>query len=246
MRADAERNRRRIVEAATAVFGEQGLDAPLEDVARRAGVGIATLYRRYPTREGLVVACFRHRLDQYAAALEEALAAPDAWTGFCGFVERACEMQAADRASQDLLTTAFPTAREVEAQRARGYEQFAELVRRAQREGALRADFVIEDLVLLLMANAGVVRATREAAPEAWRRLAALMLDAFRAQGRERDRPLPPAPSPAQTFRAMRRLQHPRRERGSLAALPTDSRSSSRCAGRPAAPTSSCKSAHAC
>src|SRR4051812_12486735 len=137
LRADAERNRQRIVDAATAVFGEQGLDAPLEDVARRAGVGIATLYRRYPTREGLVVACFKGRLDEYAAALDEALAAPDPWTGFCGFVERACAMQAADRASQDLLTTAFPTAREVEAQRAHGYERFAELVRRAQGEGAL-------------------------------------------------------------------------------------------------------------
>jgi AcrR family transcriptional regulator len=214
LRADAERNRRRIVAAAAAVFGEQGLDAPLEAVARRAGVGIATLYRRYPTREGLVVACFRQRLDEYVAALDEALAAPDGWAGFRGFVERVCAMQAADAATQDLLTTSFPTAREVEAQRAEGYERFAELVRRAQREGTLRRDFVPEDFVLLLMANAGVLRATREAAPGAWPRFVGLMLDAFRAEGRERDRPLPPPPSPAQTFRAMRRLQHPRQTRG--------------------------------
>jgi AcrR family transcriptional regulator len=218
LRADAERNRRRIVAAAAAVFGEQGLDAPLEEVARRAGVGIATLYRRYPSREGLVVACFRHRLDEYAAALDEALAAPDAWTGFCGFVEGACEMQAADRATQDLLTTSFPTAREVEAQRAREYARFTELVRRAQREGGLRPDFVTEDFVLLLMANAGVVRATREAAPGAWRRFVALMLDGFRAETRKRDQPLPCPPSPAQTFRAMRRLQRPRQMRDDTAA----------------------------
>jgi AcrR family transcriptional regulator len=211
LRADAERNRRRIVDAAKAVFGEQGLDAPLDEVARRAGVGIATLYRRYPTREALVVTCFKERLDEYSAALDAALAAPDAWTGFCAFVERACEMQAADRAAQDLLTTTFPTAREVEAQRARGYEQFAELVGRAQREGALRSDFVTEDFVLLLMANAGVVRATRVEAPEAWRRFVGLMIDAFRAEGSDRDRPLTPPPSPAQTFRAMRRTQWPRR-----------------------------------
>src|SRR4051794_21064376 len=222
LRADAERNRRRIVEAAAAVFGEQGLDAPLEEVARRAGVGIATLYRRYPTREALVVACFGHRLDEYAAALDEALAAPDAWTGFCGFVERVCGMQAADRATQDLLTTAFPTAREVEAQRAQGYVRFAELVRRAQGEGALRRDFVTEDFVLLLLANAGVVRATREAAPGAWRRLVGLLLDAFRAEGRPRDHPLPPPPSPAQPFRAMRRLQRPRPPRAGTAAAPPD------------------------
>src|SRR5687767_7561888 len=142
LRADAERNRRRIVEAASAVFAEQGLDAPLEDVARRAGVGIATLYRRYPTREALMVASYKARLDEYAAALDDALATPDAWTGFCGFVERACEMQAADRGTQDLLTTTFPTAREVEAQRAREYKRFADLVRRAQGEGKLRPDFV--------------------------------------------------------------------------------------------------------
>ena len=94
-------------------------------------------------------------------------------------------MQAADRATQDLLTTAFPTAREVEAQRAQGYERFAELVRRAQDEGALRRDFVTEDFVLLLIANAGVVRATREAAPGAWRRFVGLLLDACRAEGRD-------------------------------------------------------------
>ena len=210
LRADAERNRRRIVEAAAEVFGEQGLDAPLEEVARRAGVGIATLYRRYPTREGLVVACFKHRLDEYAAVLDEALAAPDGWTGFRDFVERVCGMQAADRATQDLLTTSFPTAREVEAERAQGYERFAELVRRAQREGTLRRDFVTEDFVLLLMANAGVLRATREVVPEAWRRFVGLMIDAFRAEGSERDRLLPRPPSPAQTFRAMRRAQRPR------------------------------------
>jgi AcrR family transcriptional regulator len=211
LRADAERNRRRIVDAAKVVFGEQGLDAPLEEVARRAGVGIATLYRRYPTREGLVVACFKDRLDEYSAALDVALASPDAWTGFCNFVERACGMQAADRGTQDLLTTAFPTAREVEVQRAQGYERFAELVRRAQHEGALRPDFVTEDFVLLLMANAGIVRATREVAPDAWRRFVALMVDGLRAEGRDRERPLPPPPSPAQTFRAMRRAERPRR-----------------------------------
>jgi AcrR family transcriptional regulator len=207
LRADAERNRRRIVDAATEVFGEQGLDAPLDEVARRAGVGIATLYRRYPTREAIVVACLKSRLDEYGAALDEALAAPDAWTGFCQFIERACAMQAEDRGTQDLLTTSFPTARGVRTQRAREYRRFAELVRRAQRQGALRPDFVTEDFVLLLMANAGVVRTTRDPAPQAWRRFARLMIDAFRTEGRRRDRALPPPPSPTQTFRAMHRLR---------------------------------------
>ncbi len=200
LRADAERNRQRIVEAARAVFAERGLDAPLDAIAARAGVGQATLYRRFPRREDLVVACFAPKLAEYADAVEDALRAPDAWAGFCGFLERICGMQAADLGVQDVLTTTFPTAREVEAQRADAFERLTELIRRAQDQGSLRADFVPEDVPLLLMANAGVVRVMRAAAPEAWRRFVGLILDGLRADGA---RPLPPPPTPAQTFRAM-------------------------------------------
>ena len=200
LRADAERNRQRIVEAARAVFSERGLDAPLDAIAARAGVGQATLYRRFPRREDLVVACFAPKLAEYADAVEDALRARDAWAGFCGFVERICGMQAADLGVQDVLTTTFPTAPEVEAQRAHAFERLTELIRRAQAQGGLRADFVPEDVVLLLLANAGVVRAMRAAAPDAWRRFLGLMLDGLRA---DRAQPLPPPPTPAQTYRAM-------------------------------------------
>jgi AcrR family transcriptional regulator len=203
LRADAERNRQRIVEAARSVFAERGLDAPFEVIALRAGVGQATLYRRFPRREDLIVACFAPKLAEYAAAVEDALAAPDAWMGFCGFFEYVCAMQAADQGVQDVLTTTFPTAREVEAQRARAFERLTELIRRAQAQGGLRADFVPEDVVLLLMANAGLVRAMRDAAPDAWRRFVGLMLDGLRA---DRAHSLPPPPTPAQTYRAMLRI----------------------------------------
>src|SRR5688572_4987208 len=149
LRADAERNRQRIVEAARAVFAERGLDAPLDAIAERAGVGQATLYRRFPTREDLVIACFAPKLAEYAEAVEEALRLPDAWEGFCAYVERICGMQAADQGVQDVLTSTFPTDRAVEAQRARAYEGLTELARRAQAQGALRADFVPEDIVLV-------------------------------------------------------------------------------------------------
>lgn len=205
LRADAERNRQRIVEAARLVFAERGLGAPLDAIAERAGVGQATLYRRFPRREDLVVACFAPKLAEYADAVEEALLAPDAWAGFCAFVERICGMQAADPGVQDVLTTTFPTAREVEAQRAHAFERLTELILRAQAQGSLRADFVPEDVVLLLLANAGVVRVMRAAAPDAWRRFVGLMLDGLRA---ERGRPLPPPPTPAQTYRAMLGIGH--------------------------------------
>src|SRR5215207_2378303 len=129
LRADAERNRERILAAAREVFAERGLDAPLDAIAQRAGVGQATLYRRFPRREDLIAACFAPKLAEYAAALEDALTAPDAWTGFCTFFEHVCAMQSADQGVQDVLTTTFPTARAVEAQRARAFERLTELIR---------------------------------------------------------------------------------------------------------------------
>jgi AcrR family transcriptional regulator len=203
LRVDAERNRARIMDAAQTAFAERGLYVPLEDVADDAGVGIATLYRRFPTRDDLIAACFERRVAEYARIAEEALAALDGWSGFTTYVERICAMQAADRGLKDVLTRTFPRARALEAHRARGYELSVRVIDRAKAEGSLRPDFVPEDLVLLFMANAGVVQATGEAAPDAWRRSLAFTLDGLRTEGAS---PLPPPPSPRQMIRAMRRL----------------------------------------
>ncbi len=203
LRVDAERNRSRIIEAAQAAFAEQGLDVPLEVVADRAGVGIATLYRRFPGREDLIAACFEHRLAEYARAAEEALEADDAWSGFVGYVERICEMQSADRGLKDVLTRTFPNAGALEAHRRRGYDLLVRLIQRAQAQRSLRPDLVPEDIVLVMMANAGVVQGTGAAAPEAWRRFVGLMLDGLRSDGAG---PIPPPPSPRQMMRAMRRI----------------------------------------
>jgi AcrR family transcriptional regulator len=203
LRVDAERNRGRIVEAAQAAFAGRGLDVPLEDVADDAGVGIATLYRRFPTRDDLIAACFERRLDDYARAAEAALEAADGWSGFAAYFERVCAMQAADRGMKDVLTRTFPNARALEAHRTRAYDLLVRLIDRARAEGSLRADFVPEDFVLMLMANAGVVQASGEAAPEAWRRFVGLLLDGCRSDGA---RELPAPPTPRQIIRAMRRL----------------------------------------
>jgi Bacterial regulatory proteins, tetR family. len=206
LRVDAERNRARIVAAAEAAFAECGLEIALEDVAERAGVGIATLYRRFPTRDDLIATCFERRMWEYARAAEEALEAPDGWSGFCAYVERICAMQAADRGLKDVLTRTFPNARTLETHRTRGYKLLVRLIERAKAEGMLRSDFVPEDLVLLLMANAGVVQGAGEAAPDAWRRFVGLMLDGLRSDGAS---PVPPPPSPRQMMQAMRRLAKP-------------------------------------
>lgn len=206
LRADAERNRLRIVEAARAVFAERGLGVSLEEVAKRAGVGIATLYRRFPTRDDLIAASFEQKMVEYADAAREALRAPDAWSGFCGYLERVCAMQAADCGLQDVLTLTFPTAKVLEEQRAYAYADVEEVIRRAQADGSLRADFVTQDLVLFLMANAGVIRGTRESAPEAWKRLVGMLIESCRA---DRAHSLPPPPTTAQMYRAMLRLARP-------------------------------------
>ena len=203
LRTDAERNRGRIIEAATGAFARHGLDVPLEVVADEAGVGIGTLYRRFSGRDELIGACFERRLADYASAAEAALAAADGWTGFSQYVERICAMQAADRGLAGVLNRSLPNAKSLEAHRARGYELSVRLIKRAQAEGSLRLDVVAEDLALLFMANAGVIEVTWGAAPDAWRRFVAIFLDGLRSDGAG---PLPPPLSPRQTMRAMRRL----------------------------------------
>src|SRR4051794_21391573 len=103
LRADAARNREAIVEAARAVFAEQGLDAPLDDIAKRAGTGNATLYRRFPTRGDLVAAVFADRMAEHLDAVEAGLADVDPWRGFTCYIGTVAAMQAHDRGIPDLV-----------------------------------------------------------------------------------------------------------------------------------------------
>jgi AcrR family transcriptional regulator len=202
LRRDAAENRERIIEAARQVFGEQGLHAPIEEIARRAGVGVATLYRRFPTRPELITCAFAAKMQDYAQATEAALAYDDPWEGFCWYVERLSEMQAGDHGFTEVLTMTFPTSADFEEVRDRVFLRFVELVRRAKRTGRLRRDFTTEDLPLMLMANAGVIAASGSAAPEAWRRVIRLFLQALEAPARG---PLPAPPTREQMLRAMQR-----------------------------------------
>ena len=204
LRADAERNRERILAAARDVFAERGLDAPLEAIARRAGVGQATLYRRFPTRQDLLVAAFGPKLAAYTEAIDRALKDPDPWRGFCDYLTAITGMQQGDRGFRDILTQAFPDARELRAQRDRVYHGVAELIERAKATGRLREDFVPEDVPLLLRANAGVVAATAEHAPESSDRLVGYLLQAFASAAAGE---LPPPATPQRMYRALSRHQ---------------------------------------
>lgn len=202
LRSDAERNRERITVAARKVFARDGLGASMASVAREAGVGIATMFRRFPTKEELVDAVFIDRMGAYADAVAVALEDPDPWNGFVGYIETACAMQAADSGFADVLTTTFPTAKALERRRNEAYEGMVELINRAKATGRLREDFDSSDLVLLHMANAGVVNATGDAAPDAWRRVVALFIQSFEAPARGT---LPASPEHDALYRAMLR-----------------------------------------
>jgi AcrR family transcriptional regulator len=186
------------VTAAARLFAEQGLSVPLEDVARAAGVGVATLYRRFPTRTDLAIAAFERNMTSYEDAVDKALSNPVAWDGFRDLVYDVCELQASDPGLRALLTTAFPASSVIEQRATAAIDKLGRVITRAQQEGTLRPDIGVGDIVVMLLADAGVLEATREHAPGAWRRFAALMVDAFRVGPHEA---LPP-PTPPEELRS--------------------------------------------
>ena len=195
LRVDAAQNRARILDAARDAFAERGLDVPMAAIARRAEVGIATLFRRFPTKEALVVEVFADQLEQCESLVDTALADPDPWRGFCSVIETVCEMQVQDRGFTEAFLTAYPDAIDHEARRERAERQFAELVHRAQIGGGLRTDFAPSDLALVLRANAGAIAAPASVAPRLSRRLVAYLLRAFEAHPPAAVRgPLPAVP----------------------------------------------------
>ncbi|GAA2364609.1 TetR family transcriptional regulator [Catellatospora methionotrophica] len=190
-RADAVRNRAQILDVARDAYSRQGVDVPMAAVARRAGVGVATLYRHFPTREALIREVFAEQFTTCVGALDEALADPDPWRGFVLLVEKLCAMQAADRGFTAAFLAMFPDAVDHDRRRDLAEHGFAALTRRAKAAGRLRADFAQADLVLLLVANNAVAALSPAHAAAASRRLTAYLLQSFRA---EPAAPLPPPP----------------------------------------------------
>jgi AcrR family transcriptional regulator len=104
LRKDAERNRLRILEAAGELFAERGLGVTLDDIARHAGVGVGTVYRRFADKELLIDALFEQRMELMCSIAAEALELQDPWDGFVYFFEQGSELQARDRGLKELLT----------------------------------------------------------------------------------------------------------------------------------------------
>jgi AcrR family transcriptional regulator len=181
-RRDARRNHELLVAAAREVFAERGADASLEEIARRAGVGVGTLYRHFATREALVEAVFERRIGEFVAVAESAAAEPDGWLALVGFLEQMLEIQAGDRLLKDALLRASPGTGRVDRARAEMRQQFEGVLERARAQGRLRDDFEFPDLAVLLWSFSTLIDATSEAAPNAWRRHLHWLLDGLRAE----------------------------------------------------------------
>ncbi len=181
LRKDAERNRQRILAAAADVFTEQGLDATLDDVARHAGVGVGTVYRRFPDKASLADALFDERIDALAAMAERAQAEPDAWAALVSFLEHSAEMLASDRGLRQILMFAAQGHDRVACARDRMRPAIESLLKRAQADGQVRADLAATDIPIIEFMLAAVAEYARQVRPAVWRRYLALMLDALRA-----------------------------------------------------------------
>ncbi|MEV6589069.1 TetR/AcrR family transcriptional regulator [Streptomyces acidicola] len=203
LRADAERNRQRIIDAARQVFADEGLGVSMRYIAQRAEVGEPTLRRRFPTKAALVAAVFEDKATAYADAAAKALADPDAWLGFTAFVQSLACMQLGDRGFTEVLTMTFPKSIRLEKERRRAYENISMLIARAKAHGALREDFTPEDIILVLIAHAGIVAGGGDIAGKLSPRLIAYLLQAFAAPGAG---PLPAPPTMVETYRALLRM----------------------------------------
>ena len=181
-RRDARRNHELLVAAAREVFAEQGVDASLEEIARRAALGIGTLYRHFRTREALVEAIVERRLGELAAVAEATAGEPDGWSGFVHLLERTLELQAGDRVLKDVLMRYPPGSGRLARAREELRGAFEQVLARAREDGALRDDFTFADLGLLLWSFAPLLDATAEVAPNAWRRHLHWLLDGLRVE----------------------------------------------------------------
>jgi AcrR family transcriptional regulator len=204
LRRDAERNRQRILRAAGEVFTERGLEATLDDVARQAGVGVGTVYRRFPDKEALVDALFTGRIDAVVSLAEQALTEPDPWQALVSFLEHAAEILAGDRGLRQILMFATYGRDRAGDARAKMQPVVTRLVERAQQAGVVRADLYPTDIPLVEFMIGIAAEYAQHVRPELWRRYLALIVDGM-PPSRAGTTVLPePALSPDEMEQAMR------------------------------------------
>ena len=181
LRSDARRNREKILAAASELFALEGPDLCVDDIARRAGVGHATVFRRFPTKDDLVLAMFEERLDEIAAIAEAAAVHDDPWRGLVELMTEIGERHARDRGLMEALGTQVFGSPKLAEHRLRIIEPIGTLLRRAQEAGAVRADLEPADVMFLISAVAKSSPCHFEI-PDLWKRYLGVILDGMRPE----------------------------------------------------------------
>ena len=185
LRADARRNREKVLAAARAAFSEQGREAQMDDVARRAGVGVGTVYRHFPTKEALIEALMVAAFETIAAAAEAALDVEDPWEAFTSVLWRGAETMAGDRALSEVFAS-IPGATESVMPTVEGLTgTVAKIIRRAQAAGVLRDDVMVDDIPMVMCGIGSATKKEHECSAP-WRRHLVILLDGLRAPGHDR------------------------------------------------------------
>jgi AcrR family transcriptional regulator len=197
LRADAERNRLRLLAAAKDLFATRGLDVTLDEVARHAGVGTGTAYRRFPNKDALIDALMVDRIGELAAIARECLEEPDPWVGLTGYFERALALQAADRGLKEVLFSSGRGRERSNHARRQIAPLVTKLVRRAKEAGVVRGDIDTSDVPLINFMLNTMVDFGRDVEPDLYKRYLAIVLDGMRPRD-----DLEPLPVPALKVRA--------------------------------------------
>ena len=184
-RADARRNREAILAAAREALCEGGCQCPIEDIAKKAGVGVGTVYRHFPAKEDLLDGLITRRFERLAERAAEAVQTAsqgEPWEAFRGFIEWSAALQAGDRALSEAM--ASRSERMHAAAVASGLvTQLELLLELAKRAGALREDLVVEDIPAMVCSIGSVAVAAAEKPHWRWDRVLAIWLDGVRAPG---------------------------------------------------------------
>jgi AcrR family transcriptional regulator len=181
LRADARRNRERVLTAAREVFAEHGREAQMDDVARRAEVGVGTVYRHFPTKETLIDALVAEAFERLlVVAKEQAQRDDDPWDALVTTLWAGAEILAGDRAVSAIMSEVYgPVNVDLDLQ-LQMTETMTILVDRARAAGTLRADVMLDDIPMV-MCGIGMATCKPHNVPDAWRRHVAILLDGLRA-----------------------------------------------------------------
>lgn len=192
LRRDAVRNRERLLAAARELFAEQGFDVTLDDIARHAGIGVGTAYRRFANKGELLNALYAEQTAEVAAAADAGLADPDPWRGLVNYLEASLALQLRDKGLAQIVSGDRISVEQHDWNREVMAPKNRALVARARAAGVLRGDIEGTDLTFIQIGLNAIMARSRDAHPTLYRRYLYLQLDGLRAEPTGRT-PLPVA-----------------------------------------------------